>query len=67
MIAGAVVNIGLWPIYTSVHGPGSVDQEGEVLGMGTLFLGQHDGRAWGGDATVHLGGRAAEPPEVGAD
>src|SRR5215208_4282432 len=39
MIAGGAVNIALWPIYTTVHGPGSVDQEGEFLGMGTLFWG----------------------------
>jgi len=39
MIAGGALNIALWPIYTSVHGPGSVDMEGEVLGMGTLFWG----------------------------
>lgn len=39
MIAGGALNIALWPIYTSVHGPGSVDMQGEVLGMGTLFWG----------------------------
>ncbi|MDQ3500831.1 MAG: hypothetical protein M3488_07660 [Actinomycetota bacterium] len=39
MIAGGALNIALWPIYTSVHGPGSVDMGGEVLGMGTLFWG----------------------------
>ena len=33
------MNIALWPIYTTVHGPGSVDQQGEFLGMGTLFWG----------------------------
>lgn len=39
MIAGGALNIALWPIYTTMHGPGSVDQEGEFLGMGTLFWG----------------------------
>jgi hypothetical protein len=39
MILGGAVNIALWPIYTNVHGPGSVDMQGEVLGMGTLFWG----------------------------
>src|SRR5215212_340513 len=39
MMAGGALNIGLWPIYTTMHGPGSVDQEGEFLGMGTLFWG----------------------------
>src|SRR5687768_3428650 len=39
MIAGGALNVALWPIYTTVHGPGSVDQEGEFLGMGTLFWG----------------------------
>jgi len=39
MIAGGALNIALWPIYTNVHGPGSVDMQGEVLGMGTLFWG----------------------------
>ena len=39
MIAGGALNIALWPIYTAVHGPGSVDLEGEFLGMGTLFWG----------------------------
>lgn len=39
MIAGGSLNIALWPIYTTMHGPGSVDQEGELLGMGTLFWG----------------------------
>lgn len=33
------MNIALWPIYTTVHGPGSVDQGGYFLGMGTLFWG----------------------------
>lgn len=39
MILGGALNIALWPIYTNVHGPGSVDMQGEVLGMGTLFWG----------------------------
>ena len=39
MIAGGSLNIALWPIYTSVHGPTSFDRGGEVLGMGTLFWG----------------------------
>ncbi len=39
MIAGGALNIALWPIYTTMHGPGSVDQEGQFLGMGTLFWG----------------------------
>ena len=39
MIAGGALNIALWPIFTTVHGPGSVDQGGEFLGMGTLFWG----------------------------
>jgi hypothetical protein len=39
MLAGGVINIALWPIYTTAHGPGSVDLQGEFLGMGTLFWG----------------------------
>jgi hypothetical protein len=39
MMLGGALNIALWPIYTSVHGPGSVDMQGEVLGMSTLFWG----------------------------
>ena len=39
MILGGALTIALWPIYTHVHGPGSVDMQGEVLGMGTLFWG----------------------------
>lgn len=39
MIAGGALNIALWPIYTTMHGPGSVDHGGEFLGMGTLFWG----------------------------
>jgi len=39
MVAGGALNIALWPIYTTMHGPGSVDQGGEFLGMGTLFWG----------------------------
>ena len=39
MIAGGALNIALWPIYTTMHGPGSVDQGGEFLGIGTLFWG----------------------------
>ena len=39
MIAGGALNIGLWPIYTSLHGPTSVDEQGELLGMGTEFWG----------------------------
>ena len=39
MIAGGSLNIALWPIYTILHGPGSVDQERDFLGMGSLFWG----------------------------
>ena len=39
MIAGGALSAGLWPIYTSLHGPTSVDQQGELLGMDTLFWG----------------------------
>jgi hypothetical protein len=39
MIVGGALNIALWPIYTTVHGPGSFDRGGEFLGLGTLFWG----------------------------
>jgi hypothetical protein len=39
MIAGGVLNIALWPVYTTLHGPGSFDRGGELLGMGTLVWG----------------------------
>lgn len=39
LIGGGALNIALWPVYTTLHGPGSVDQGGELLGLGTLFWG----------------------------
>lgn len=39
MIAAGALNIALWPIYTTLHGPGSVNQGGELLGMDALFWG----------------------------
>ena len=39
MISGGALNMGLWPIYTSLHGPTSVDEQGELLGRGTEFWG----------------------------
>ena len=39
MIVGGSLNIVLWSIYTNLHGPSSVDEQGELLGMGTLFWG----------------------------
>lgn len=39
MIAGGALNIALWPVYTSLHGPTSFDEQGELLGKGTLFWG----------------------------
>ena len=39
MIGGGALNMGLWPIYTSLHGPTSVDEQGVLLGRGTEFWG----------------------------
>ncbi len=39
LIAGGMLNIALWPVYTTLHGPGSVDREGELLGLDALFWG----------------------------
>lgn len=39
LIVGGALNILLWPVYTTLHGPGSVDHQGELLGQGTLFWG----------------------------
>ena len=39
MIVGGSLNLGLWPIYTGLHGPTSVDEQGELLGRGTEFWG----------------------------
>ncbi len=39
MIVGGALNIALWPIYTSLHGPTSFDEQGELLGRGTEFWG----------------------------
>ena len=33
------MNVALWPIYTTLHGPGSVNRGGEFLGMDALFWG----------------------------
>ena len=39
MIVGGALNVALWPIYTSLHGPTSFDAHGELLGRGTEFWG----------------------------
>lgn len=39
LIAGGALNVLLWPVFTTLHGPGSVDRQGELLGQGTLFWG----------------------------
>lgn len=39
MIVGGAVMIALWPIYTTLHGPTSVNQGGELLGRDPLFWG----------------------------
>ena len=39
MVAGGSLMVAVWPIYTSLHGPGSVDQNGRLLGGGTEFWG----------------------------
>lgn len=39
MIMGGSLDMGLWPIYTRLHGPTSVDEQGELLGRGTEFWG----------------------------
>ena len=39
MIVGGSLYITVWPIYTSLHGPTSFDEQGELLGMGTEFWG----------------------------
>ncbi len=33
------MNIALWPVYTTLHGPGSVDRAGELLGLEAQFWG----------------------------
>lgn len=39
LIAGGSLIVALWPVYTSLHGPGSIDQNGSLLGEGTEFWG----------------------------
>jgi hypothetical protein len=39
MIAGGALMIVLWPFYTRLHGPTSVDEQGALLGQGTEFWG----------------------------
>lgn len=39
MIAGGALMIALWPIYTTLHGPTSVNERGELLGGGPEFWG----------------------------
>ena len=39
MIVGGALNAGLWPIYTSLHGPTTFDEQGALLGRGTEFWG----------------------------
>ena len=38
-IAGGLLMVGLWLIYTNVHGPTSYDETQAVLGRSTLFWG----------------------------
>lgn len=39
MIAGGIVNIAIWPVFTNLHGPTSFNEQGEFLGAGALFWG----------------------------
>jgi hypothetical protein len=39
MIVGGSLYVALWPIYTTLHGPTSFDERGELLGKGTEFWG----------------------------
>lgn len=39
MIAGGVVMITLWPFFTTLHGPTSVNESRHMLGMDSLFWG----------------------------
>ncbi len=39
MIAGGVLMIVLWPVFTTLHGPTSFNEDGHLLGMDSLFWG----------------------------
>lgn len=39
LIAGGLLNVLLWPVFTTLHGPGSVDRQGELFGQAGLFWG----------------------------
>lgn len=39
MIAGGVLLIALWPLFTTLHGPTSFNEDGHLLGMDSLFWG----------------------------
>lgn len=39
MITGGAIMLALWPVFTILHGPTSVNEGGELLGKGPLFWG----------------------------
>jgi hypothetical protein len=38
-VAGGIVNVALWPIFTHLHGPTSFNRDDELLGLDALFWG----------------------------
>ncbi len=46
VVAGSLMIV-LWPVFTTLHGPTSFNEDGHLLGMGLVVLGRDDGGSAG--------------------